>query len=122
MYNRYIPQPDGSYRRNRMQEIVQRPEKPAPAPPPPPLPPPPKEPTASPCSNCMHNPPPRRPMPPREPCRRETGSVSGFLRQLLPKEFEIEDLLVVLLLLLMAGDCQENQNTALLTLVLYLFL
>ena len=28
----------------------------------------------------------------------------------------------VLLLLLMAGDCQENQNTALLTLVLYLFL
>ena len=45
-----------------------------------------------------------------------------FLRQLLPKEFEIEDLLIVLLLLLMAGDCQENQNTALLTLVLYLFL
>lgn len=122
MYNRYIPQPDGSYRRNRMQEIVQRPEKPAPAPPPPPLPPPLKEPTPSPCSNCMHNPPPRRPVPPREPCRKEIGSVSGFLRQLLPKEFGIEDLLVVLLLLLMAGDCQENQNTALLTLVLYLFL
>ncbi len=45
-----------------------------------------------------------------------------FLRQLLPKEFETEDLLIVLLLLLMSGDCQENQNTALLTLVLYLFL
>ena len=46
----------------------------------------------------------------------------SFFRQLLPKEFEMEDLLIVLLLLLMAGDCQENQNTALLTLVLYLFL
>lgn len=46
----------------------------------------------------------------------------SFLRQLLPKEFDTEDLLIVLLLLLMAGDCQENQNTALLTLVLYLFL
>lgn len=119
MYNRYIPQPDGSYRRNRMQEIVQRPEKPSP---PPPLPPPSKEPAPSPCSNCVHSPPLRRPTPAREPCRRESGSVSGFLRQLLPKDFEVEDLLVVLLLLLMAGDCQENQNTALLTLVLYLFL
>jgi hypothetical protein len=48
--------------------------------------------------------------------------VGSFLRQLLPKEFDTEDLLIVLLLLLMAGDCQENQNTALLTLVLYLFL
>lgn len=121
LYNRYIPQPDGSYRRNRMQEISQRPEKPVP-PPPPPLPSPPKEPTPSPCSSCLHNSPPRRPMPSREPCRRESSSVSGFLKQLLPKDFEIEDLLVVLLLLLMAGDCQENQNTALLTLVLYLFL
>ena len=120
MYNRYIPQPDGSYRRNRMQEIVQRPEKPAP-PPPPPLPPPSKEPALSPCSNCVHNPPPRRPTP-REPCRREGSSVSGFLKQLLPSNFEVEDLLVVLLLLLMAGDSQENQNSAILTLVLYLFL
>lgn len=119
MYNRYIPQPDGSYRRNRMQEIIQHPEKPVP---PPSLPPSPKEPAPSPCSSCMHNSPPRRPTPPREPCRRENSSISGFLRQLLPKDFEVEDLLVVLLLLLMAGDCQENQNTALLTLVLYLFL
>ena len=46
----------------------------------------------------------------------------SFLRQLLPKEFDVEDLLIVVLLLLMSGDCQEDQNTALLTLVLYLFL
>lgn len=30
--------------------------------------------------------------------------------------------MIVLLLLLMAGDCQEDQNWAILTLVLYLFL
>jgi membrane protein len=59
-------------------------------------------------------------MPKREPIRKESAGVVSFFRQLLPKEFEMEDLLIVLLLLLMAGDSQENQNTALLTLVLYL--
>lgn len=49
-------------------------------------------------------------------------SAGSFLKQLLPKNFDTEDLLIVLLLLLMAGDCQEDQNTALLTLALYLFL
>ena len=119
MYNRYIPQSDGTYRRNRMQESVQMPERPITAPPPPPMPP--KEPEPSPCSNCVRNAPPRRPAL-QKPRPRENASVGGFLKQLLPKDFEVEDLVVVLLLLLMAGDCQENQNTALLTLVLYLFL
>lgn len=45
-----------------------------------------------------------------------------FFRQMLPGDFDAEDLLVVLLLLLMSGDCKEDQNTALLTLALYLFL
>ena len=115
MYNRYIPQPDGSYRRNRIQEPVRPPER---QPPPPPV----REPEPAPCNGCIHNIPPRRPAPKREPCRKENGSIGSFWKQLLPKEFEIEDLLIVLLLLLMAGDCQENQNSALLTLVLYLFL
>lgn len=44
------------------------------------------------------------------------------MKNLLPKDFDTEDLLIVLLLLLMAGDCQEDQNSALLTLVLYLFM
>lgn len=119
MYNRYIPQPDGTYRRNRIQEVHNVPEKQAPAPPPPV---PCKEPEPAPCSHCMHNTAPRRPVPQREPRRRDNTGVVPFLKQLLPKDFEVEDLLVVLLLLLMSGDCQENQNTALLTLVLYLFL
>lgn len=119
MYNRYIPQPDGTYQRNRIQESSRSPEPP---PPPPPIPTPVRTPEPPPCNHCIHNPPPRRPPPKREPCKKESFGVIPFLRQLLPKEFEIEDLLIVLLLLLMAGDCQENQNTALLTLVLYLFL
>lgn len=48
--------------------------------------------------------------------------VGAFLRQLLPKDFDTGDLIVVLLLLLMSSDCKEDQNTALLTLALYLFL
>ena len=119
MYNRYVPQPDGTYRRNRMQEIVNVAEKPQP-PPPPPVPV--REPEPSHCSNCIHSCPPRRPSPRHEPSKKAGSTVNSFLKQLLPKDFEVEDLLVVLLLLLMSGDCLENQNTALLTLVLYLFL
>ena len=48
--------------------------------------------------------------------------IGSFLKNLLPRDFDTSDLLIVLLLLLMSGDCQEDQNTALLTLVLYLFL
>jgi len=122
MYNRYIPQPDGTYRRNRIQEVTAMPEKPQPplSQPPPPPPVPEIEPPR--CSNCMHNCPPRRPAPKQDLRKTESGSVSNFLKQLLPKDFDVEDLLVVLLLLLISGDCRENQNTALLTLVLYLFL
>ena len=61
-----------------------------------------------------------RPRPYREP--ENTGSIMGFLKQLLPRDFDTGDLIVVLLLLLMSGDCQEDQNTALLTLALYLFM
>ena len=46
----------------------------------------------------------------------------GFLRNLLPKDFDTGDLMIVLLLLLMAGDCTEDRNTALLTLALYFFM
>lgn len=52
----------------------------------------------------------------------QNASAFDFFKHLLPKNFDVEDLMIVLLLLLMAGDCQEDQNTALLTLVLYLFL
>lgn len=99
MYNRYTPQQDGSHRRNRVED----PTRPSPhrqMPPPP-------EPT---------RPPPHPELPP------VGGNIGGFLRQLLPKDFDTGDLIVVLLLLLMAGDKPEDRNTALLTLALYCFL
>lgn len=93
MYNRYIPQPDGSFQRSFVAEQ-------APAPPPP------------------------RPCPPESPPPKphKPQSMSGFLRNLLPAGFDTADLIVVLLLLLLAGDQEEDRSTAMLTLVLYLFL
>ena len=93
MYNRYTQQQDGSYRKNRMPEQSSRPPEPS---------------------------IPSAPDP--HPISREHRSAEGFLRQLLPKGLDTGDLLVIVLLLLMAGDCREDQNTALLTLALYLFL
>lgn len=102
MYNRYIPQPDGSYTRNRMQDpAISRPRRP---PTPPPV-------------------PEKQPESPaqKEPSRpfRQQESPMGFLRQLLPRDFDTGDLIVVLLLLLMAGDSQEDKNNAILTIALY---
>ena len=105
MYNRYIPQPDGSFRRNPTAEQRSQPQRtsqppPRPAPPPPPQPPPPA-------------PPRRSPQP---------ESIPGFLRQLIPQGFDTGDLIIVLLLLLIAGDSQEARSNALLTLALYFIL
>lgn len=111
MYNRYIPQPDGSHRRRRVQEPNRTPQRPtrqdAPKQSPCPAPEPP------PCAENFHEHPPA---PQRRP---QETSMSNFLRQLLPKDFDTGDLIVVLLLLLMAGDCAEDRNQAILTLALY---
>ena len=114
MYNRYIPRSDGTYQRKQLQDTAPKPELP-------------RQQTPEPVSPCPLPEPPRRPLPPprprTRPCREaESTTVTGFLKQLLPRNFDTADLLVVLLLLLMSGDCQEDQNTALLTLALYLFL
>lgn len=117
MYNRYVPQPDGSFRRSRMQDRH------------PPTPPrqerrhePQKESCPPEETPTNISPSPRRP----ESCPQKGHSsptgIGSFLRQLLPKDFDTSDLLIVILLLLMAGDCAEDQNTALLTLALYLFM
>ena len=103
MYNRYIPQPDGSYHRKRIEEPRQ--ETPCPTPPPP-CPPP--QPTP------QYSPPPQTPRPPAKPC--------NFLQQLLPRDFDTGDLLVIILLLLIAGDCEKERSNALLTLALYLIM
>ena len=103
LYNRYIPQSDGSFQKNRMVD---------PRPPQPP----------------RHTTPPPAPPPPKIPCPdtvphscRDTSAVS-FLKQLLPKDFDTGDLLVIILLLLMAGDCEDEKATVLLTLILYFFM
>lgn len=118
MYNRYVPQGDGSFCKTKVPDLP----SPGPSAPPPRHPQPPPPPPPPPCpdeSKCIreeerHGPPP--------PGKGPGNSVAGFLRQLLPKNFDTGDLLIILLLLLMAGDSKEDQNTALLTLALYLFL
>ena len=95
MYNRYIPQTDGSYSRRRVPN--------AQPPPPPPVPQPAPEPEK-----------PRQEIAPQSPV--------SFLRNLLPKEFDTGDLMILLLLLLMAGDKEEEKHSALLTAALYFFM
>lgn len=105
MYNRYILQGDGTHRRR----FVPDPPKNNPCTPP----------TAPEPECCVPPPPPPRPQ--NCPARQEISGF-GFLKNLLPKDFDTGDLMILLLLLLMAGDCQEDQNWAWLTLLLYLFL
>lgn len=140
MYNRYIPQPDGSFRRNpvpdpapnppRASRPVEQRQESRNAPPQPE----PEHCEEAPCQNgqpCAHirqprqnrptSPPPRPKKQPQHNERSDLG-IGNFLRQLLPKDFDTEDLIIILLLLLMSGDCAEDQNSALLTLALYLFM
>ena len=125
MYNRYIPQPDGSFCRRQIPEAHTphktdcEPKKP-------------DQPKDDPCQEEFSKPvlsgenrckqcPNRR----KKPCPEHSApfqECSSFLSQILPKDFDSADLMVILLLLLMAGDCPENQSNALLTLALYLFL
>lgn len=105
MYNRYVPQSDGSYQRNRMQDTIPRKAPPQPSPPrpvPPPIPP------APPCDTPQ--------APPKN------MGIGNFFKQLLPQGLDTADLLIILLILLMAGDCEEDRNYALLTLALYFFM
>ena len=105
MYNRYIPQSDGSHRRNpvitpqqpqQVDQLCNRKNLP-PEPPPTTCPPPLKE------NNC------------------QSETAGSFLKGLLPKGLDTGDLLIILLLLLLA-DNQEQKNSALLTLAIYLFM
>ena len=119
LYNRYVPQNDGTWRRSRV-EPPQRPQEPVYTPiieptctdiPEPPNPP--CEPSKAP----QRHAPPKRP----HPCPKEQP-VMPFLKNLLPNDFDTGDLLILLLLLLMAGDNPDDRNHALLTLAIYFFL
>lgn len=119
MYNRYVPQPDGSFRRNRVPDQShrehQRPQRQG-APKPPVCPPPEPE-------QCVPPPPPPKKDNRRKQNRpQEKESITGFFKNLLPKDLDTADLLIILLLLVMAGDCEEDKNNALLTLALYFLL
>lgn len=123
MYNRYIPQPDGSYRRSH-QPDRSAPPKQAPSR---------QNQKQCPCPPLQREAPQACVPAQEKPCRDQqdfTGqrhdpqgqSITQFFRQLLPKGFDTADLLIVLLLILMTGDNQDEQNNALLTLALYLFM
>lgn len=110
MYNHYIPQSDGSYRRS------QQPDHRRPAPPAKPKPEPKPEP------ECPPEPPkpvpaPQPPCPPAQP----PGSVLDFFRRLLPRGLDTADLMIVFLLLLMNKD-DEGGLSPILTLALYFLL
>ena len=103
MYNRYIPQPDGTYQKNRLHEPPARQQRNKPIQ----------------ASQDEHFPPP--PLPNKE-AERTHGGIMDFFKNLFPGEFDTGDLLIILILLLMAGDRKENNGNALLTLVLYLLM
>ena len=100
MYNHYIPQSDGSYRRNPQPE-QRRPNPPHPRPEPPrPEPPPP---------------------PPPCPPPQNQGSILDFFKGLFPRGLDTADLMIVFLLLLMNKD-DEGGISPVLTLALYFLL
>ena len=104
MYNHYIPQSDGSYRRSTASD--QR----RPAPPPKPKPEP----------ECPPEPP--RPVPPPPPpCPPPQTGILDFLKGLLPRSIDTADLMIVFLLLLMNKD-DEGGLSPVLTLALYFLL
>jgi hypothetical protein len=102
MYNHYIPQSDGSYRRSNPADHRR--------PPPPPKPEPKPEP----------NPEPPRACPP-PPCPSQQTGILDFLKGLLPRSIDTADLMIVFLLLLMNKD-DEGGLSPVLTLALYFLL
>ena len=104
MYNHYIPQSDGSYRRSAVPE--QR--RPSPPKPKPELP---KQEPACPA--------PEPPQP--APCPPQSQGVLDFLKGLLPREIDTADLMIVFLLLLMNKE-DEGGLSPVLTLALYFLL
>lgn len=106
MYNRYVPQGDGTYRKNRVAEPKQNP-------------PPREKPQPPPCFIPEQKPEFSDPPPTQGQNHLKTKGMDGFLKNLLPGDFDTGDLLVIILLLLMAGDSQEGRSNAMLTIAMY---
>ena len=104
MYNHYIPQSDGSFRRNPVPEAGRKIPKPPPPPPVPEEAPPP--------------PPPPKPEPPACPPERPLS----FLEKLIPKDLDLSDLIIIGILLLLSADEEGEDLFPLLTIALYFLL
>ena len=93
MYQRYIANPDGTFRKT----VVDEPPRPMPPPPPEPVcaPPPPRPELAC---------PPERPRPPEPGCPPKPLSLRG----LLPETLDVGDLLLALILLLLYLDSEDE--------------
>ena len=104
MYNHYIPQSDGSYRRSSQSDQRRPPPKPRPEPEPP----------------CPPEPPKPSPPPPCPPPQNQ-GSILDFFKGLFPRGLDTADLMIVFLLLLMNKD-DEGGLRPILTLALYFLL
>lgn len=138
MYNRYIPRPDGSYQKTRLPDQNEQHQ-------PPRLAHQPRQQTEKinpPTEEKKEVPQPgQKPEPDRHGSKRckptqekkfsgkqhipdnaSSMSAGSFLKQLLPKDCDTGDLLIIILLLLMAGDNPDEKNSALLTLAIYLFM
>lgn len=121
MYNHYIPQSDGSFRRNSVPEPNRRsggrPQQsrsnPAPQP---------SRPDPQPSPQLS------QPRPQQEPCReqpkpcQEQPGIFSFLRRFLPKDTDGTDLIVILLLLLLCSEEEDGDLAPLLTIALYFLL
>lgn len=107
MYNHYIPQSDGSYRRSGQPETRRGSQPPRPKPEPP--------------KECPPEPPKPVPVPP--PCQapQNQAGLLDFFRGLLPRGLDTSDLMIVFLLLLMNRD-DEGGLSPVLTLALYFLL
>jgi len=122
VYNRYTPQPDGTYKCKTINSPVNV-----------------QSPVCSGAEDTCEAPqrkqdadkciPPERHRLPEHrrqrhyPRYKQEKSAVSFLRDLLPRDLDTGDLLIVILLLLMSADTSgEEHGNALLTLALYLFM
>ena len=104
MYNRYVQRSDGSFKRTKLPDAVEKSDY-------------------EPVQEIPETPYYRIP----EVGTQNSGpgnaiGIGNFFKNLLPHGLDTEDLIVILLLLLLSQDGSRNGNRALLTLGAYLFL
>lgn len=116
VYNRYTPQPDGTYKRKTIQ-LPRHPETAYS-----PIEPTAESPERTPSPPVIEIPKRKPPAKPKTTVQRQEISVGKFLKDLFPKDLDTGDLLIIVLLLLMAADGNDDQSNALFTLALYLFM